>query len=121
MAASHYPPDMGTIPYSPTSGVIITGGGSGIGRATALALAEAGRPVACWDVNADSAAAVAEEATTKFDVPAIGLGIDVRNTREFPGAIDRSRDTMGSVGGLVHCAGIIGAGYIDALDEAVWD
>src|SRR4051794_5250418 len=39
----------GSIPYSPATGVVVTGGGSGIGRSTALALVEAGRPVAVWD------------------------------------------------------------------------
>ena len=34
---------------SPSSGVVVTGGGSGIGEATALALAESGRGVAIWD------------------------------------------------------------------------
>ena len=33
---------MSNIPYSPTSGVVVTGAASGIGRACALALAEAG-------------------------------------------------------------------------------
>ncbi|MCH2185125.1 3-oxoacyl-ACP reductase, partial [Myxococcota bacterium] len=36
---------------SPTTGVIVTGGGSGIGLASARALAEVGRPVALWDLD----------------------------------------------------------------------
>ena len=35
----------------PGSGVLITGGSSGLGRATALLLAEAGRPVAVWGTS----------------------------------------------------------------------
>jgi 2-hydroxycyclohexanecarboxyl-CoA dehydrogenase len=39
---------------------IVTGGGSGIGRAIALRLAEEGMSVAILDLNANSAAATAE-------------------------------------------------------------
>jgi NAD(P)-dependent dehydrogenase (short-subunit alcohol dehydrogenase family) len=40
---------------------VITGAASGIGRATALALAEVGRPVSVWDLDGDAAQAVADE------------------------------------------------------------
>ena len=46
---------MGLIEHAPTSGVILTGGASGIGHACAVALAEAGRPVALWDLNGAAA------------------------------------------------------------------
>ncbi|HEX7442316.1 MAG TPA: hypothetical protein VF320_00425, partial [Acidimicrobiales bacterium] len=39
----------------PGTGVLVTGGGSGIGRATAAALAEVGRPVSVWDLDAAGA------------------------------------------------------------------
>lgn len=44
--------------YSPGTGVIVTGGASGIGLACAYALAEAGRPVALWDVAGEAARSV---------------------------------------------------------------
>jgi NAD(P)-dependent dehydrogenase (short-subunit alcohol dehydrogenase family) len=112
---------MGVIPYGPMSGVIVTGAGSGIGRATALALAEAGRAVAVWDMQRGAADAVADEARSRYGVAATSVGIDVRDTAEFDRAIAASRGVMGSIGGFVHAAGIVGGGPIDDLDEAVWD
>jgi NAD(P)-dependent dehydrogenase (short-subunit alcohol dehydrogenase family) len=112
---------MTSIPYGPNTGVIVTGGASGIGRATVLALAEAGRPVAAWDLDAAGAAAVAAEASERFGVAAIGIGIDVADTAAFGPAIARSRATMGSIGGLVHGAGITGPGSVEQLTEATWD
>jgi NAD(P)-dependent dehydrogenase (short-subunit alcohol dehydrogenase family) len=36
-------------------------------------------------------------------------------------ALARSRAIMGTIGGLVHAAGIVGGGPIDRLDESMWD
>jgi NAD(P)-dependent dehydrogenase (short-subunit alcohol dehydrogenase family) len=113
--------DMTSTTAMPTTGVIITGGGSGIGRATARALADVGRPVAVWDRDADAAHATAAEVANATDVATVGIGIDVRDTARFADAIATSRAVLGTVGGFVHGAGIPGAGAIDELDEAVWD
>jgi NAD(P)-dependent dehydrogenase (short-subunit alcohol dehydrogenase family) len=110
----------GSIPYAPLTGVIITGGGSGIGAATMHALAEAGRPVAAWDLNGDNAVRVAKEVSDKHGVAALGLALDVTDTAAFGSAIASSRDALGTIGGLVHCAGIPGVSTIDELDDSVW-
>jgi NAD(P)-dependent dehydrogenase (short-subunit alcohol dehydrogenase family) len=110
-----------TTSSTPTTGVVVTGGGSGIGRASAFALAEAGRPVAVWDVNAAAAAQVASDVRERFGVAAAGIGLDVRDTARFPTAIAESRSVMGTIGALVHGAGIVGAGPVDELREEVWD
>ena len=112
---------MGTVLSTPATGVIITGGGSGIGRATAHALAEVGRPVAIWDLNRDAAVDAAEEVAKTWSVTTIGLGLDVCDTPRFGEAIASSRDTLGSIGGFVHGAGIPGVSPVDTLDEAVWN
>lgn len=112
---------MGTITLSPDTGVIVTGAGSGIGRATAAALAEAGRPVALWDIDGDAATRAADEIAQRHSVTAVGVALDVCDTPGFAAAIDASRRAMGTIGGLVHAAGIVGAGPVDNLDEAVWD
>ncbi len=112
---------MSSIAHSPSTGVIITGGASGIGASTMHALAEAGRPVAAWDLNGDRAVAVAAEVQAKYGVAAIGIGIDVTDHAAFVSAIRDTRAALGTIGGLVHGAGIVGAGPIDSFDDAVWN
>ena len=106
---------------SPTTGVIVTGGASGIGRASARALAEAGRPVAIWDLDGARARSVAEEIARKVGVPTCAAGFDIRETSRFASAIDAARADLGTIGGLVHSAGIAHPVPIDDLDEENWD
>src|SRR5438876_7795150 len=111
---------MGAVQHTPSTGVIVTGGASGIGRASARALAEAGRPVACWDLHADGAASAAEDIARELGVAAIGVGIDVTKSSAFPDAVARSRAALGTIGGLVHAAGAVSGDPIGALTEENW-
>ncbi|GII03244.1 SDR family NAD(P)-dependent oxidoreductase [Planobispora takensis] len=104
----------------PRTGVIVTGGASGIGRACALALAETGRPVAVWDVDTPGAKETASFAAMN-GATAVGLTVDVTDSSAFPDALAATRDALGPVGGLVHAAGIAGPMAIGDLDEASWD
>jgi NAD(P)-dependent dehydrogenase (short-subunit alcohol dehydrogenase family) len=103
------------------SGVIITGGASGIGRACALALAESGRPVAVWDRDEAGALGVAKEAAMLTPLPTIGLAVDVTDSSTFAQAADATREAIGELGGLVHAAGIAGVANISELTEDRWD
>lgn len=104
----------------PSTGVVITGGGSGIGAATMHALARSGRPVAAWDLDGDKAERVAAEVAKAYGVPTVGLRVDVRDTGSFATAIKETRTTLGTIGGLVHGAGVSDKSPIDELDEDVW-
>jgi NAD(P)-dependent dehydrogenase (short-subunit alcohol dehydrogenase family) len=101
--------------------VVVTGGGSGIGRACALACAEAGRPIAAWDLDAAGAEETAKVASERFGVAAIGRWLDVTESPTFAGAAQEARAALGPIGGLVHAAGVGGAVPVPFIDEAAWD
>jgi NAD(P)-dependent dehydrogenase (short-subunit alcohol dehydrogenase family) len=108
-------------PPQPVAGAVVTGGGSGIGRATCVALAEIGRPVAVWDVDATGARRTARLVVAEHGVPAIGLGVDVSDSGALPAAAARSLAALGSIGALVHAAGVSGPSPVTALDDHQWD
>ncbi|MCB1679342.1 MAG: SDR family oxidoreductase [Halioglobus sp.] len=112
---------MTEILQEPKTGVIITGGASGIGRASARALAEVGRPVAIWDIDQALAESVAKEIATEFGVSTCAAKLDVRECERFAAAIGDARQALGTVGGLVHSAGVSHPVPVEELDEASWD
>jgi len=107
--------------HTPTTGVVLSGAASGIGRACALALAEAGRPVACWDLDRTGVEKTAAEATDRFGVASHFAALDVRETARFAPLVDEAREALGSIGGFVHAAGVSRAEPVEQLDEEVWD
>jgi 2,3-dihydro-2,3-dihydroxybenzoate dehydrogenase len=84
---------------------IITGGGSGIGRACALALGQRGARVAVWDINGVHAASVADE-VKGLGVRALQARVDVAEVGHIDTAIRRTLDEFGRIDILVNCAGI---------------
>lgn len=105
----------------PATGVLVTGGASGIGRETALALAEVDRPVMVWDVDADGAAEVARRCRDEFGTTAVSAEVDVRDGSALPGAVLAAEESLGSLGGFVHAAGVAGPMTVDVIDDTTWD
>ena len=99
---------------------LVTGAGSGIGRATAVAMAEVGRNVACVDINAEAAETVAAT-VRQHGVDAMAVTADVGDVA----AIDRMiADVVGEFGSLdviVNNAGVTRVAYIMDLTEQDWD
>ncbi|RJG57874.1 SDR family NAD(P)-dependent oxidoreductase [Sphingobium terrigena] len=79
---------------------IITGGGSGLGEATALQLAAGGAKVVVVDLNADAAKDVAARAG------GLGLSFDVADSDAAEAAIARIEAELGTPRILVNCAGV---------------
>lgn len=106
---------------SPTTGVVITGGASGLGFASARALAAIGRPVALWDLDAARSEAAAAGIANEFRTIASGHGIDVRDLAAIEQGAAATRERLGHIGGLVHCAGIVDTDNLDGMTEQSWN
>jgi len=103
------------------SGVVITGGASGIGLATAHAVAEVGRPVAIWDLHPERAAEAADAVASAHGVKTIGMAVDVRETDSLGDAADTAGAAIGAIGGVVHAAGVPDAIDLQDLTDKTWD
>lgn len=105
---------------TPATGVVVTGGASGIGKACALALAGVGRPVAVWDVDDAGAAGTAAECAA-LGVASHAAHVDVRERDQIIAAVAPSLTALGSIGGLVHAAGMVRPALDDVIDADTWD
>jgi NAD(P)-dependent dehydrogenase (short-subunit alcohol dehydrogenase family) len=84
---------------------IVTGGGSGIGRATCRALAQAGAIVAVADIDAEAAGAVADEISSNVAVSEAHQ-LDITKDRQVNEVVERIFDAHGRIDILVNNAGI---------------
>lgn len=89
--------------------VVVTGGASGIGRATAEAFLAAGARVAILDVTADDLVA-----------NAVGVTADLRDRVEVTAAIDLAAEKLGGIDVLINNAGISAIGTVESNDDAEW-
>jgi len=99
---------------------VVTGGGSGIGRATALRLGRQGAAVAVVDLHADTARAVAAE-LTDAGATALGLAVDVRDEEAVRAGVDEAAKAFGGLDTLAVCAGMVFNGPIAELSLADWE
>lgn len=99
---------------------VITGGGSGIGRAAALRFAAEGARLAILDL----AVPAAEETValvTSAGAQAMAVATDVADATSVAAAFDAVADRFGRVDVLLNNAGIVSRGSVAVADEADWD
>ncbi|HEX2040798.1 MAG TPA: SDR family NAD(P)-dependent oxidoreductase [Acidimicrobiales bacterium] len=99
---------------------LVTGGGSGIGRACALAMAAEGASVAVADVRGQSAEAVAGEIAASGG-DAVALHVDVGDEAAVAEAVDRCRTEWGGLDAVVANAGVVTTGAVHELTLADWE
>jgi 2-hydroxycyclohexanecarboxyl-CoA dehydrogenase len=99
---------------------VVTGGGSGMGRAISHHLGRQGRQVAVLDINGEAGAEVARELDVD-GVRARGVQVDVSDRAAIDAAFDEVRRELGPIEILVTSAGIEGfSDFLDITPEQ-WD
>jgi len=97
---------------------LVTGAGSGIGEAIAIAMAREGARIVAIDINIGAAVRVARTVGEK----AVGLACDVTDRTACDSLAAKVRDEIGSISIFVNNAGIIRRGKVsDANTRRDWD
>ena len=99
---------------------VVTGGGSGIGRAIAVRLAEDTAKVAIWDVNAAGAEETAQMVRDAGGT-AIAIHADCSEKAAIKSAADQTRAELGPIAILVNNAGIAPFNLFLETDDELFD
>ena len=99
---------------------LVTGASSGLGRATAIALARAGADVALV-ARSQTELEGAREAISKIGRRALTLPEDLASKVEATEALERAVAALGRIDVLVNAAGTESPGTVEMLDVEGWD
>ncbi|TFV50440.1 SDR family NAD(P)-dependent oxidoreductase [Blastococcus sp. TF02A_35] len=98
---------------------LVTGASSGIGEATAVALAEAGAAVAVGARRKDRLEALADRLRGS-GASVLALDLDVTDEQACADAVRRTREELGGLDVLVNNAGVMLLGTIVGADPEDW-
>jgi NAD(P)-dependent dehydrogenase (short-subunit alcohol dehydrogenase family) len=101
-------------------GVIITGGASGIGMATAERFLEEGAKVAILDVSEKNGEAALKELKKKGFTPLVLTG-DVAKSSDVKKMVSTAKARLGRIDVLFNNAGILVEGTVEDVTEKDWD
>jgi len=91
---------------------IVTGGASGLGRASAIALADAGLKVAIFDISEKDGEALARE------IGGVFCNVNILDEASVEAGFAKAREAHGQERILVHCAVVTGGGKTLSWDKA---
>lgn len=97
----------------------VTGGGSGLGRAIAQGLAEAGAAVVVADINQEAAGRTADEIVSAGG-RAVPLSVDVSQKDQVEALVRTALDELGGLDFAFNNAGILKLGKPEDVTEADW-
>jgi NAD(P)-dependent dehydrogenase (short-subunit alcohol dehydrogenase family) len=108
------------------AGVLITGGASGIGLATARMVQARGGRVLIADRNPERISAALAELSTADGPPAVGQACDVCSADDCDRLVAKAQTELGRIDALVHSAGIlrppgVGPRPLHEIDEDEFD
>ncbi len=101
-------------------GVVVTGGGSGIGKATAERFLAEGAKVAMIDVSEKNAREAVKKLKWKGYDPILLIG-DVSNAKDVRRMVKKAQASLGSIDVLFNNAGILVEGTVEEVSERDWD
>jgi NAD(P)-dependent dehydrogenase (short-subunit alcohol dehydrogenase family) len=94
-----------------TIAAVVTGGASGLGRASAKALADAGVKVAIFDINEEAGEAFAQE------IGGVFCNVDIMSEDSVLAGFEKARAANGQERILLHCALVAGGGKTISWDK----
>ena len=99
---------------------VVTGAGSGLGRASAVRFAAEGAAVVCVDLREESVSSVVDDIIAAGG-RAIGTAVDATSSEQCASMTELAESTFGRIDIVFACAGIAGAGTAATTTEADWD